>query len=79
MNGHECLYNIFMMEEIHTVFGIGASAMTKLVSPDSRNMKIKRICETKYPYEFLDSEKGSADKRYTELYSATEAFYREHF
>lgn len=79
VNGHECLYNIFMMEEIHTVFGIGASAMTKLVSPDSRNMKIKRICETKYPYEFLDSEKGSADKRYTELYSATEAFYREHF
>jgi len=78
-NGHECLYNIFMMEEIHTVFGIGASAMTKLVSPNVNDMKISRICETKYPYEYLDSEKGSAEQRYTELYSAAEAFYREHF
>ena len=79
MNGHECLYNIFMMEEIHTVFGAGASAMTKLVSPNPLDMKIQRICETKYPYEYLDFEKGSAEKRFTALMEASEAFYREHF
>ncbi|MBE6587196.1 MAG: coproporphyrinogen dehydrogenase HemZ [Ruminococcaceae bacterium] len=78
-NGHECLYNIFMMEEIHTVFGAGASAMTKLVSPDPLRMKIQRLCETKYPYEYLDCEKGSADERFTDLWKASEAFYREHF
>ncbi|MBQ3528004.1 MAG: coproporphyrinogen dehydrogenase HemZ [Clostridia bacterium] len=77
--GHECLYNIFMMEEVHTVFGAGASAMTKLVSPDTRNMKIKRLCETKYPYEYLDSEKGSALKRYEELRAATLEFYDKYF
>ena len=79
VNGHECLYNIFMMEEIHTVFGIGASAMTKLVSPDTSNLKISRICETKYPYEYLDKEKGSAEKRFTALMDASLAFYREYF
>ncbi len=79
MNGHECLYNIFMMEEVHTVFGAGASAMTKLVSPNPLDMKIQRICETKYPYEYLDLEKGSAEKRFTALMEASEAFYREHF
>lgn len=79
LNGHECLYNIFMMEEIHTVFGAGASAMTKLVSPTKKQMKIKRICETKYPYEYLDVEKGSSEKRFTELWDASHAFYRDNF
>ena len=67
VNGHECLYNIFMMEEVHTVFGAGASAMTKLVSPHKDNMKIERICETKYPYEYLDPARSDADNRYRQL------------
>ncbi len=73
--GHEGLYNIFMMEELHTVFGIGASAMTKLVSPVSSKMKILRICETKYPYEYLDPEKSSAGERYNTLRAACLDFY----
>lgn len=79
MDGHECLYNIFMMEEVHTVFGIGASAMTKLVSPNTADMKISRICETKYPYEYLDKEKGNSDKRYSALSKASEEFYKLYF
>ena len=74
-DGHECLYNIFMMEELHTVFGIGASAMTKLVSPDDKTVKIKRVCETKYPYEYLDPTKNSAEKRYKELLEECIRFY----
>jgi len=77
MNMHECLYNIFMMEEIHTVFGAGASAMTKLVSPVASNMKIERICETKYPFEYLDLEKSSPEERIKRLSLAAHSFYEK--
>ncbi len=79
VNEHECLYNIFMMEEVHTVFGIGASAMTKLVSPDPDNMKIIRICETKYPYEYLDRQKNTSEERYDRISSAARDFYGKYF
>lgn len=74
--GHEGIYNIMMMDEVHSVFGAGASAMTKLVSPIEDNMKIVRICETKYPYEYLDNHKSTAkeDKR-NSLWEQTESFY----
>lgn len=60
--GYECLYNVYMMEEVHSVFGAGASSMTKLVSRRGED-KILRLAETKYPYEYLDKEKSSAEKR----------------
>jgi len=37
--GHECLYNIGMMSEIHTVLGIGAGAVTKYVEGGKINRK----------------------------------------
>lgn len=74
--GHEGIYNIMMMEEIHTVFGAGASAMTKLVAPHEDNMKIIRICETKYPYEYLDNHKSTAqEEKRDNLWEQTEDFY----
>lgn len=73
--GHEGLYNIYMMGEVHTVFGAGASAMTKLVAPYDSAVKIQRLCETKYPYEYLDITKNTAQKRYKELLDAAEEFY----
>lgn len=73
--GHEGIYNILMMEEIHTVFGIGASAMTKFVSTADGGGKIRRLCETKYPYEYLDPAKNSAERHYRELSAACRAFY----
>ncbi len=73
--GHEGIYNILMMEEIHTVFGIGASAMTKFVSPADGGGRIRRLCETKYPYEYLDPAKNSAERHYSELSAACRAFY----
>ncbi len=62
--GHEGLYNVYMMEEVHSIFAAGASSMTKFVSlPDSREsgVRIERIAEPKYPYEYLrdhDGEEG---------------------
>lgn len=49
--GYECLYNIFMMEECHTILGVGAGAVIKLKEPHGRN--IERIFNYKYPYEYI--------------------------
>lgn len=54
LDGAEGLYNIYMMEEIHSVFAAGAGAVTKLVSAD-RSL-IKRAAMPKYPYEYLSDE-----------------------
>ena len=34
--GKECLYNIFMMEEKHTVFGVGAGSSSKILFGNGR-------------------------------------------
>ena len=52
--GTEGLYNILMMEELHSVFAVGAGAVTKLVSAD--RTKIDRIFSPKYPYEYLNAD-----------------------
>jgi oxygen-independent coproporphyrinogen-3 oxidase len=54
LEGAEGLYNIYMMEEIHSVFAAGAGAVTKLVNEDRTH--IKRIAMPKYPYEYLNPE-----------------------
>ncbi len=56
LEGHEGLYNVYMMEEIQTIFAVGAGAVTKLVKcrkPFSDDVKIKKIFRPKYPYEYL--------------------------
>jgi len=53
--GHEGLYNVFMMEEVQTIFAIGAGAVTKLVGPKNQDgySTIKRFFRQKYPYMYL--------------------------
>lgn len=58
LDGAEGLYNIYMMEEIQTIFAVGAGAVTKLVkhkyNKDKENETIiKRLFKPKYPYEYL--------------------------
>ena len=50
--GAECLYNVYIMDETHTILGCGASAVTKLREPGGAN--ISRIFNFKYPYEYID-------------------------
>ena len=50
--GHECLYNIFIMDESQTILGAGCAASTKLVYPDGRSTRIHNY---KYPYEYIRS------------------------
>lgn len=52
--GYECLYNIYIMEEIHTILSAGAGGSTKLVPPGARRAKIERVFNYKYPTEYLD-------------------------
>ena len=41
-----------MMEELHSIIGIGAGAVTRLKDPGSEH--IERIYNYKYPYEYID-------------------------
>ncbi len=49
--GRDCLYNVFMMDETHTVLAVGAGAVIKLKHP--KTGKIERIYNYKYPYEYI--------------------------
>ncbi|MBQ7203017.1 MAG: coproporphyrinogen dehydrogenase HemZ [Eubacterium sp.] len=49
--GKECRYNIYMMDETHSVLSCGAGAVTKL-KKDSYN-NIQRVYNYKYPYEYI--------------------------
>ncbi len=48
----ECLYNIYMMEELHSVVACGGGAVTKLVTPGGE--RVERIYNFKYPYEYIN-------------------------
>ena len=75
--GYEGLYNIYMMEEVHSIFSCGASAVTKFVSlpAEDGSVRIERIFQPKYPYEYLREQAEGDRKRQTELEKAAAAFY----
>ena len=50
--GYEGLYNVYMMEECHTILSVGAGAVTKLKNPHGN--EIQRIFNYKYPYEYIN-------------------------
>lgn len=66
--GKECLYNVFMMEECHTVIAVGAGAVTKLCEPGTTN--VERIFNYKYPYEYI-----SGFDKITERKNGIKSFY----
>lgn len=49
--GYEGLYNVYIMQELHSIFSVGASGVTKIVAGDSR--RINRIFNYKYPTEYI--------------------------
>ena len=51
--GKESVYNIAMMEELHTVISIGGGGVTKLVDPEGG--RIVRLPNPKYPQDYLAS------------------------
>lgn len=67
--GAEGLYNIFIMEEVHSIFAIGAGAATKMVAPG----RIKRVFMPKYPYEYLAMNEDAI----TAYYGKIREFFEE--
>lgn len=65
-----CRYNVYMMEEIHTVLAVGGGAVTKLRDPYSDN--IERIYNFKYPYEYVSRFEELAERK-----KAIETFYAD--
>ena len=59
--GYANLYNIAMMEELHTILALGGGAVSKLVDPATG--KLERLSNPKYPQEYLrDIHKLCAQK-----------------
>lgn len=73
--GFEGLYNVYMMEEIHSVFACGAGAVTKLVSP--KRDAIKRLFMPKYPFEYLSDKVDEAQMQ--KNFDSYREFYDTYF
>lgn len=50
--GYENLYNVYIMDETHTILACGAGAVSKVKDPNSN--QLERIFNFKYPYEYRD-------------------------
>ena len=50
--GGEGLYNIYLMEELHTILSLGGGGSTKMV--DRRRSHIERVFNMKYPQEYVE-------------------------
>ena len=77
VEGHEGLYNVYMMEETQSIFAVGAGAVTKLVDYDKKAgepLRIERIFNPKYPYEYLERT-SHAEGKAEELYARAKKFY----
>ena len=75
LDGKKGLYNIYMMEEIHSIFAAGAGAVSKFVDFAPKNGEtrtIERFFNQKYPYEYLAEDKTEEKIR------AAREFYIKH-
>ena len=50
-NGADCLYNIYMMEELHTILSLGAGGMNKVNFPDG---SLQRFHNPKFPEQYIE-------------------------
>ena len=49
--GTDCLYNIYMMEELHTIVSLGGGGMNKVNLPDGR---LQRFHNPKFPEQYIE-------------------------
>lgn len=69
--GTEGLYNIYMMEEVHSILAVGAGAVSKLVDykrADRGKTQISRLFNPKYPYEYLSQKDDGENIRQIEKF-----------
>ncbi len=70
ISGAEGLYNIYIMEELHSILSLGAGGSTKMVDP--RRGRIERVFHAKYPTEYIQRP-----EKLEENLSAFRAFHEE--
>jgi oxygen-independent coproporphyrinogen-3 oxidase len=67
MEGKECLYNILMMEEKHTVLGCGAGCSSKFVLPsrdgDPSHKRVERCDNGKDIRSYVDDVEKFIDRK----------------
>jgi len=49
--GLDCLYNIYMMEEVHTILSLGGGGMNKVNFPDG---SLRRFHNPKFPEQYIE-------------------------
>ena len=49
--GKDCLYNIYMMEELHTILSLGGGGMNKVNLPDGH---LERFHNPKFPEQYIE-------------------------
>ncbi len=49
-DGSDCLYNIYMMEEVHSIISLGGGSVSKVNLPDG---KLVRFPNPKYPEQYI--------------------------
>ncbi len=66
--GKEGIYNVYVMDETHTIIGCGACAVTKLKEPNGKYLE--RIFNYKLPYEYINDfdEMINRKKKIVEFY-----------
>ena len=69
--GFEGLYNVYIMDETHTILACGASAVTKLREPGGDY--IERIFNYKYPDEYIERFETIIERK-----SGISAFYQKY-
>ena len=50
-HGADCLYNIYMMEEVHTILSVGGGSISKVNLPDG---KLVRFPNPKFPEQYIE-------------------------
>ena len=50
-DGRDCLYNIYMMEELHSILSLGGGGMTKINLPGGR---LTRFHNPKFPEQYIE-------------------------
>lgn len=50
-NGKDCLYNIYMMEEVHSILSLGGGGMNKVNLPDGH---LERFHNPKFPEQYIE-------------------------
>ena len=56
--GTPCLYNIYMMEELHSIVALGGGAVSKVNLPGGR---LERFANPKYPQQYLERPQAVLD------------------